>query len=101
MEFRITVRLAGQSSEDDAERLLDAFLEAHPEVGPVVETDLADQVVAVTYSLDAEDLRTLVERAAKVFAAGYARSGLPPGDLTAEVGLVDAAAELERELQPA
>jgi hypothetical protein len=99
MEFRVTVRIVGHGSEEDAERLLEGFLATHPEAGPVVDADVSADVLAVTYSVDADDPAGMVDSASRIFAGGYARSGLPVADLSAEVEVVDAAAELQRELQ--
>jgi hypothetical protein len=102
MEFRISITVNGHGSAEKGERVLEAFLDTHSEAGPVVGCNLEADTLTVTYSLDAPRPMDAVEAASAVFAQGWAETGLDlSSGLSAEVELVEAGAELARELQPA
>jgi hypothetical protein len=102
MEYRITMTLAEHGTAESCQRVLESFVATSPQAGAVVEADTEAATLSVTYSVDADDFDQLKDRAASIFAAALARSGLPPAELIdVEVEDVDVAADLKRELQPA
>ena len=103
--FRMTLSEYG-SDEDYAERVLEAFVSTHPDVGPVVSQDTNVGTLTVVFSLDAESADAAIEQGRTVFADGGAASGLPmTALLEANVALVpsDEVSERgeDRELQTA
>src|SRR2546428_12848981 len=104
MEYRLSITITGHGrSQELAERLLDAFLATHPEVGPVVSGDLALGTLTVIFALSAEDVDEAFERGRIVFADGLAKSGLKPAEIVSVVVEAAPVEELEpdSELQPA
>ena len=56
MEYRISLTIAKHGYDGDAaEKALDAFLEFHPETGPVVTQNTATGGLTITIGLDATD----------------------------------------------
>ena len=77
MEFRFTITMTELGRDDEsAERVLDGFLQAHPEVGPVVSRDARTGYLTVVFSLDADSADLAIDRSRPVFAEGGAASGL-------------------------
>ncbi len=105
MEYRLTITIPQHgSAEENADRLLDGFLDTHPEVGPVVGQDLEAATLAVVFSLEAENVYDAFERARVIFADGATASGLskPDGPIGASVEEVedeDFAKNADRELE--
>jgi hypothetical protein len=81
-EYRLTVTMAEHGwrpdAEDNGERLLDAFVQVHPEVGPVVAGDMRVGTLDVTFSLDAADAEEALDLGRKIYAEGLLASGLRP-----------------------
>lgn len=103
METRITITISEHGRDEaNLERVLDAFLETVPESGPVVDANTRLGTLTVTFTLEVEDLDELKSRSAKVFGDAMTATGLPFSEiLDVDVAVVSAAAELQRELQPA
>jgi hypothetical protein len=86
MEYRFTLTMEtlepGGTLEEKMERLLDAFSETHPEVGPVVGGDSDNGTIDVTFSLSADDISKATEGAVDVINAGlkaFAKEGFATG----------------------
>ena len=82
MEHRIRVTVARQGlDEANGERVLEAFLETHPETGPVVDQNLELGTLSVTFSLDAEDPDDAWRKGERIavdgFDAARERTGAP------------------------
>ncbi len=92
---RVGVTIAGYGGDEDAaERMLEAFVVAHPEVGPVVSQDTVADTLTVVFALDAEDANEAYDEAKGVFLEGARASKLPPKKVVAvNVALVEASDE--------
>jgi hypothetical protein len=102
MEYRITITLAEHGSAENAELVLESFLETHPEAAAVVEADTDAGTLSVTYSVVDDDLDNLRRTASETFAEALNHSGLPRAKLLdVETEAIDIAADLKRDLQPA
>ena len=103
MEARISITIEEYGRDEaNLERVLDAFVAAAPETGPVVSANTVSGTLTVTFALDAPDFDELKAKAVKTFGDGMAASGLLPTDVVdVDIEAVSAAAELHRELQPA
>jgi len=95
MEYRvrITLRKLGHS-EADTERVLDAWLATHPEVGPMVSSDTRTGELSITLALEAEDARNAYERSTPLFLESMDAAGVA---LTPAVGLEVVAVEAEEQ----
>jgi hypothetical protein len=103
--FRMTLSEYG-SDESYGERVLEAFVATHPEVGAVVSQSTKANTLTVVFSVEAETADAAIQHGREVFAAGGAASGLPMTELLeANVILVasgdNSERDEERELQPA
>jgi hypothetical protein len=94
-EYRITITMAGYGDDEDAaDALLEAFLERHPETGPVVSQDRAADTISVTFSLRAGGQEHALKLGQVVWAEGGAASGLEPTRVVrAEIEPVEDTAE--------
>ena len=64
-------------------------LETHPDAGPVVSQDSAEDSISVTLCVHAGDERKALEIASEIWAEGGEASGVPAGDvIRAEVSVV-------------
>jgi len=78
-EYRITITMAGYGSDPDAgERFLEGFLEACPEMGPVVSQDAEEDTISVTLAVSAGDRDRAVDLAGIAWVRGGSASGLEP-----------------------
>ena len=91
-EHRLHITVAEHGADlANGERVLDAFMEAHPEVGPSVSQNTAVGTLSVTFSLDAADANDAYERGREVFADGVRASSLAPTPIVGlEIELVPA-----------
>ena len=94
MEYRLTITIAEHGNEADAERCLDAFLERHPETGPVVSIDPRTGTLSVTIAVDATDPWAASNLASRIWADGFNQSGL---ELTPIVDVSISAVEFEED----
>lgn len=103
MEHRFTITIAELGrSEEAVERVLAAFLELHPEVGPVVTANLESGELSITWAIDAEDARDAYERSTPVFLESMNASRVPEAPpVGVEIVAVQAEDELEEETPPA
>lgn len=101
-EYRITVSMTEHGRPDvaeaNAEQLLTAFEETHPEVGAAVGANLAEGWLEVTYSVEAESAEAAFTAGQSIYGAAGAASGLKSTPL-ARIE-VEATSD-ERELVPA
>lgn len=78
-EYRVTIMMAGYGADEDAaDALLEAFLEKHPETGPVVSQNRAANTISVIFSLMAGGQEHALKLGQVVWAEGGAASGLEP-----------------------
>ncbi len=103
MEHRFTITLADLGrSEEAVARVLEAFLERHPEVGPVVSANLDSGELSITWAIEAEDARDAYERSTPVFLESMTASEVPEASpIGVEIVAVEAEEELEEETPPA
>lgn len=102
--FRLRLSISDLGRDPaNGERLLDAFMETHPEVGPAVSQSLRTGRLVVTIALDATDITEALGKGVSIFVDGLGASKLPPSDLLDLSASVIPAAELDeaRQLQPA
>jgi len=94
-EYRITITMAGYGTDEDAaDALLEAFLEKHPETGPVVSRNRGADTISVTFSLQASGQEHALKLGQVVWAEGGAASGLEPTRVVrAEIEPVEDAAD--------
>jgi hypothetical protein len=100
--LRLSISDLGRDPKN-GERLLEAFMKVHPEVGPVVSQSLRTGRLGVTIALDATDITAALGKGVPIFIDGLAASKLPPSDVLDISASVIPAAELDeaRQLQPA
>ena len=80
-EYRITITMSGYGSDDEAAgNLLEAYLRTHPEVGPVISLNSAEDTIAVTLAVDASSQRRALDLANDIWETGKQESGLGLGD---------------------
>jgi hypothetical protein len=91
-EYRFHITLAeGGRDPANGERLLDAFMDVHPEVGPSVSQDTVAGTLSITFSLDATDANDAIDLGRPIFARGTSASGLPSAQVVGmEISLVPA-----------
>ena len=81
-EYRITITMSGYGSDEEAaDDLLEGYLQTHPDVGPVISLNSAEDTIAVTMALDAPSQQRALELAADIWAAGGEASGIRPGEV--------------------
>jgi hypothetical protein len=81
-EYRVKITMSGYGSDEDAaEDLLEGYLQTHPDVGPVISLNSAEDTIAVTMALDAPSQQRALELAADIWAAGGEASGIRPGEV--------------------
>lgn len=80
-EYRITVTMPGYGSDEEAaEDLFEAYLQTHPEVGPVVSLHSGDDTIAVTLAVDAVSQQRALDLATEIWRTGKKSSGLALGE---------------------
>lgn len=100
--LRITLNGYGRD-EAAAERFLDAFVETHAEVAPVVSQNTEADTLTVVFSMEATDLDDALDRGRPIFLAGATASGLDaPDAIEINVSQIPSSqgSDEERELQP-
>ncbi len=81
MEFDALAVLAGLGGEDleaRAEQLLNGFMQAHPEAGPVASVDLARGTFEIAFTVESSDAYEAIEAAKRVFAEAATIADIPP-----------------------
>lgn len=76
----ITVSEHGHDLEN-GERVLDGFMETHPETGPSVSQNTREGTLSVTFGVDSDDAKEAIDRARRIFADGATASGLKPSQV--------------------
>jgi hypothetical protein len=79
---RITLSEYGRD-EEVAERVLDAFVAAHPEVGPVVSQDTQANTLTIVIAVDAPNAYDAWERACEICPPTWDAIGLPLTEIVA------------------
>lgn len=80
-EYRITITMRGYGSDEEAaEDLSEAYLQTHPEAGPVISLNSGDNTIAVTLAVDSPSQQRALELAADIWRTGRERSGLDLGE---------------------
>lgn len=78
MEYQLTFEVSEYGRDpENGERFLTAFMDAHPETGPVVMQNTETGVLTVMFSFDADDFTEVAKRASDIFVAGAESTGLP------------------------
>jgi len=100
--LRLSISDLGRDPEN-GERLLDAFMETHPEVGPVVSQNVRTGRLVVTIAVEGTDITEALGKGVPMFVDGLGASKLAPPDLLDVSASVIPADELEETgaLQPA
>jgi hypothetical protein len=70
VEYVVTVTIAGSGGSGEAGAVLDAFLSAHGEAGPIVAESPSAETLDVTFAVDAESAETALDLGRSVFADG-------------------------------
>ena len=102
--FRLRLSMSDHGRDPrNGERLLDAFMATHPEVGPVVSQNVRTAQLVVTIAVDGADITDAVGKGVPIFIDGLEASKLPPSDVLDISAALISADELDesRELQPA
>lgn len=98
-EYRLNIVCRESSGrgviEEKMERLLDAFFEAHPEVGAVVASNFHLGTMDATFSVLARDAKAAGVLGAEVFDEVLATSDLQPAEIT---GINVERVDVEKEL---
>lgn len=80
--YRFTWTIAEHGvAPENGERFLEGFLATHPEVGPVVSQNVETGELSVTFSLEADDMKSAVSHGIDIFAEGAVASGLAPTEV--------------------
>jgi hypothetical protein len=84
-------------------RLLEAFIETHPESGPVVSQNVETGRLDVTIAVEGTDITQALGKGVPIFVDGLGASKLPPSDVVDISASVIPIDELDDagELQPA
>jgi hypothetical protein len=100
--LRLSISDLGRDPEN-GERLLGAFMETHPEVGPVVSQNVRTGRLVVTIAVEGTDITEALLMGVPIFVDGLGASKLPPSDLIDISASLIPADELDetRALQPA
>jgi hypothetical protein len=100
--FRLSIANLGRDPEN-GERLLEAFMKAHPEVGPVVSQNVQTGRLVVTIAVDGTDITDALGKGVPFFIDGLGASKLAPSDVLDISASLIPTDELEeaRILQPA
>lgn len=103
MEHRFTITLGELGrSEKSVERVLGAFLEHHPEVGPVVSANLESGELSITWAIEAADARDAYERSTPVYLESINASNVPEAPpVGVEIVAVHTEQALDEETPPA
>lgn len=76
--YRTSYLLADSAAH--AQRVLEAFTRAHPELGTVVTENTGDDSITITFSFDADGQDAALLRGRQLFIDGMNASGLPAPD---------------------
>jgi hypothetical protein len=89
-EYRLHITVAEHGRDPaDGERVLEGFMQTHPEVGPSVSQNSAAGTLSITFSLDAADANEAIDLGRPIFARGGSASGLSPAPVVGmEISLV-------------
>lgn len=103
---RVTITVAEHGQElENGERLMEGFMEAHPETGPSVSQNVREGTLSVTFGVEEQDVNDALDLAKGIFLAGANASGLRPSRIVnVEATLVtpeEAETAEEREPVPA
>jgi hypothetical protein len=100
--LRLSISDLGRDPEN-GERLLEAFMETHPEAGPVVSQNVRTGRVVVTIAVEGTDITEALAKGVPIFVDGLGASKLPPSDLVDINASLIPADELDetKALQPA
>lgn len=88
MEYRIHITLIGlaESSQDAIEKageqVLEGFMQAHPETGPVVSASFTEATVTITYALVATNANEASDLGRPIFVDGMKAAMAEGLDLT-------------------
>ncbi len=87
MEYVVTIVLDHSGDPQEADRMLDAFLEHHADASPVVGEDPEAATIDVTFAVRADDGYQAFERGRALFAAATDRTDFarPVVGVTVEV----------------
>jgi hypothetical protein len=89
MMVTFSARSNGEAIEAEMEDVLDAFHSRQPTTGPVVAGHLAERMIDVTFSFDANGLRAALLRGVDLFQDGVRR---PESEIrNVEIAVVDEA----------
>lgn len=81
-EYRVTIEMRGYGSDEEAaEDFLEGFLQTHPEAGPVVSMNSADDTISILVAVDAASSQQARKLAAEIWVAGCEKSGLAIGEV--------------------
>ena len=94
-EYIVSTTVPAGDEVDDGEQVLDAFLAADAEAGPVVGQDLRRQTLDVGLSVDAGSPDEALATSRPIFEAGFRAAGM--GDRPI-IGLSAELAEPERQI---
>jgi hypothetical protein len=97
--LRLSISDLGRDPEN-GERLLEAFVRTHPEVGPVVSQNVQTGRLDVTIAVDGADITEALGQGVSIFVEGLGASQLPSSDVVDISASLIPADEL-KELQPA
>ena len=79
MIYRLRMTLPDYGRDEDyAERFLEAFVSAHPETGPIVSQNTAEDTLTVVIAVEATDPDDAWRRGRDIFIGGGAATGLRP-----------------------
>jgi hypothetical protein len=84
MEFDVLAVLSlleGEDLESRAEQLLNGFMRAHPETGPVASVDLFRGTFDIAFTVEAPDAYEAIDMAKQAFSEGAATAEIPPRPL--------------------
>lgn len=102
--FRLRLSISDLGRDPaNGERVLEAFLETHPEVGPVVSQNVRTGRLVVTIAVDGADITKALGDGVPIFVDGLSALKLSPSDVLDISASLIPADELDetRELQPA
>ena len=100
--FRLQLSISDLGRDpENGERLLEAFMEVHPEAGPVVSQNARTSRLVVTIAVDGTDITEALSDGLPIFLDGLSASKLSPRDVLDISASLISADELDeaRELQ--
>ena len=102
--FRLQLSISDLGRDPaNGERLLEAFMETHPETGPVVSQNVRTGRLVVTIAVEGTAITEALVKGVPIFVDGLGVSKLPPSDVVDISASLIPADELDetRALQPA